>query len=98
MNNNYKSNCFDAFNEDAPKEESQTVQRGAHRREQAWQSTVFAGPEPIKPNMKKLGASDHGVDGLYGSHTQDNEAWKRKQTFASTVSKKEETRPPQFNE
>ena len=90
-----KSNCFGGDAEDTQNDAGN--QRGAHRQENAWQSSVFAGPEAVKANRRKLGASDHGTEGLFGNNN-DPDAWTKKQNFAGTLSQKQQSRPPQFNE
>lgn len=67
------------------------------RKENNWQSNVFADAKLDSPTRKKLGRADNGRSNLYGdSHGSNN--WEKKQNLAGNLSKKEATRPPKFDE
>lgn len=67
------------------------------RNENKWQSNVFGEPIQNPVTRKKLGQADNGRAGLYGDNDM-GDTYQKRTTFASTISKKEETRPVKFED
>jgi hypothetical protein len=65
------------------------------RQNAKWESTVFAGPTETIPTRKCLAKDGAGKQGLYGDEKIE---WTKKESFAATMSKREETRPPVFDD
>ena len=94
-----QSNTFASTNVfGATDTESQNQARNAvTRKEGRWESTVFAGPTESVPGRRCLAKEGAGKSGLYGDEV-GSETWQKKESFAAQMSKKEKTRPPQFDE
>ena len=66
-----------------------------HRKNAKWESTVFGGPTDNIPTRKCLAKEGAGNQGMWGN---ENVEWTKKESFAAMMSKKEETRPPVFDD
>ena len=93
MNNTYKSNVMGAPDE---AESTKNPPRSAiHRKNAKWESTVFAGPTESIPGRRSLAKEGAGKEGLWGNQQTE---WQKKESSAAMMSKKEQTRPPTFDE
>jgi len=66
------------------------------RDDQKWKSSVFGGPVAEQSKKKKLNFNDKGRDGLFGN-SMEPDAYAKKTNLAATISTKEPTRDPIFD-
>ena len=67
------------------------------RKEANWDSNVFGGPTVNKATRKALAPPTAGKEGIYGNLEQ-SDTWQRKVNLAGSLSQKEATRPPNFED
>jgi hypothetical protein len=91
--NNWKSSAFAGPDDGSSR---QAPPRSAVQRKNAkWESTVFAGPTESVPGRRCLAKETAGNQGMWGDEQVE---WQKKESFAAMMSKKAETRPPQFDD